>query len=269
MKYIKILLLLLLIYIGYEYYQYHTVGEKYESSDFCLPIDKELIKFKGKTYCLDARKENRGEFKLNQKYSSLLLLAREKDKLREIPYTGHGWLVWFQFEQLDNETIKVYDFLPAGYGGDPKDIQWTKNQIDFYNKHIKKQIPDGKKPFVEKIIRSLNLAPVKYDESSPIIIEPSNPKEIQLSNIEKIFDSPNLGINPAILGTIIINENEYEKSKIYYDKYTKENYRLFFHDCTTLLLNMTSEFGLYRPPRIICPFPVQTIERIIKTNDGK
>ena len=259
----KFILLLIFLYVAYLIYDYYTNGNKIEQGEACLPIVEQLIKFSGTTYCLDARNLETGPMELNKTYYSVLLLARSKAK--ETAYTGHGWLTWFKFRQIDSLAIEVQEFLPAGYGGNMEKVTWTEDQIKLYTEKIKPNIPPEKQAFVERILKGLALTPVKYNESTTII-GTGNPTIIPLEDIANIFTTKNLGDNPSILSFILIDPDDYENSKVYYEKYTKQTYRLFFHDCTTLLLNMLRDFGMYRPPRIICPFPEQTIETISKMN---
>jgi|GEM_PF-4801335 len=262
-RFLRIILIMLTIYICYLGYDYYKNGNKINQGEACIPIVDQLTKFKGKTYCLDARNLDIEPIEFGKTYYSVLFLARSK--LKEIAYTGHGWLAWFKFQQVDSNNILVEEFLPAGYGGNIERVEWTVEQIDLYVKKIKPNIPKAKQAFVERILKSLALSPVKYNESTTII-GPGNPTQIPLNEISNIFTTKNLGDNPSIISFILIDPDDYESSKVYYEEYTKKTYRLFYHDCTTLLLNLLKDFGMYRPPRILCPFPEQTVQMISQSN---
>ncbi len=262
-RFFKFILVLIFVYLGYLGYDYYKNSNRIIQGEVCVPIVDQLTKFKGKTYCLDARSLSNGQIEFGKTYYSVLFLARSKAK--EIAYTGHGWLAWFKFNQTDSNNISVEEFLPAGYGGNIEQVKWTKEQIDWYEKKIKPKIPKVNQAFVERILKSLALTPVKFNESTTII-GPKDSIKIPLNKISTIFPTNILGDNPSVISFILIDPDDYENSKAYYEEYTKETYRLFYHDCTTLLLNLLKDFGMYRPPRVLCPFPEQTVEMISKSN---
>ncbi|RTM08238.1 MAG: hypothetical protein EKK33_28860 [Bradyrhizobiaceae bacterium] len=77
-----------------------------------------------------------------------------------------------------------------------------------------------------------------------------------------------LGVNPTVVFAVSINQNQYERAnrKIATTAKDRPNYQLLLHDCTTFVRDVAEYVGLYAPPRILAPYPAESISSIMRYN---
>jgi hypothetical protein len=77
-----------------------------------------------------------------------------------------------------------------------------------------------------------------------------------------------LGVRPAVVFAVSISKTQFEKAQHFIAEQRKapSNYQLGLNDCTTFVRDVASAIRLYVPPRLLAPYPSESIFALMTYN---
>jgi hypothetical protein len=176
--------------------------------------------------------------------------------------SGHAWLATAALKKSEKGDFLLTDYVVTGYGpnGGPPSGQCYPFLTRLYL-IIRPTIP-----LPSRFENYWCLGGTTRPDGPPATHVPAGiplPKTADPKAVDAM-----LGVNPTVVFAVSINRNQYDRALRKIDATTKKppNYQLVLHDCTTFVRDVADDIGLYVPPRLLAPYPFESIYSIMKYN---
>ncbi|MCP1848386.1 MULTISPECIES: hypothetical protein [unclassified Bradyrhizobium] len=175
--------------------------------------------------------------------------------------SGHAWLATAALKKVNNGEFLLTDYVVTGYGPKGPPTGQCYPLLARLYLVIRPIIPlpsNFEAHWCEGGTTRADGPPPTHAPAGTPLPKTADPKAVDAM----------LGVNPTVVFAVSINQNQYDRANRRIDATAKKppNYQLLLHDCTTFVRDVAEDVGLYVPPRMLAPYPAESIYSIMKYN---
>lgn len=226
---------------------YWNNAHRYSYSDKCNLRDNlfQGVSFDFSYSCIDASKRSEADF------ANFVFFMSSEDNPAP-GRTGHGWLALMRLSKKA-EDIKIHEWEVFGFWGDNV-FNCSATTVSIYNM-IAPWLPF--RSIIEQNYKALCMGGVSGLESPSKISSPEGVPFPKITSLDEIHTL--LARRPSQLLAVAINNEQFNNVKWLSSEASRKSYSVLLSDCTTLLYRIAQSAGLYTPPRLVFPFPSDSV----------
>lgn len=252
---VKILLLVILLISvptaaisTYWLLDYKQNAYRYSYSDKCELRDLLFpgINFDFTYSCIDASR-----FKENSFTNFVFFMSSEDNPTPG--RTGHGWLALMRLSKKD-ANIRIHDWQVLGFWGD-NTFNCSALTVSIYS-IVAPWLPY--RQIIEQNYKAFCMGGVSGLESPNTISSVEGVPFPQIKSLNEIHTL--LARRPSHVLAVAIDAEQFNNVRWLSSESSRRSYSVLLNDCTTLLYRIAQSAGLYTPPRLLFPFPSDSVE---------
>lgn len=251
---IKLLLIIALIiaipsaaFAAYFLIDYSRNANKFAHSDKCK-LRYELfpdVKFDFGYSCIDASRYTESG------YANFVFFMSSEDNPTP-GRTGHGWLALLRLSKKSDE-IRIHEWQVFGFWGNNQ-FNCSGTVVSLYGL-VAPWVPF--RPLIEANYKAFCMGGVSDLESPTTISSVEGVPFPQITTIEQVHTF--LARRPSQLLAVAIDNEQFNNVRWLSSESSRRSYSVLLSDCTSLLYRIAQSAGLYTPPRLLFPFPSDSV----------